>query len=420
MSDNGNGYTLLSLEASNFKKLRAVRITPAGEIVEIRGRNAQGKSSVLDAIEAALCGRHSIPARPVRGSESRAEIKLDFGNFVVRREIKPDGKHALKITSSDPGQTSNQEFLDELLGEISFDPYAFVRLKPREQAERLREALGIDTAELDASRKAAFEERTLVNREVQRLEGAIAEAPFPDGPDQPIDLTAELRELERIQVNNRIKERADADVARLRELASLADARVAALETALVEAKKQAGLAHGEVGGAVEAAHGIEVEDVAPVQGRIATAEQRNAVYRQRKARRDLGDQLAAKGGEAHELTARIEEIDEAKKQLLDTSRIAIPGLGLSEDAVTLNGQPLEQASQAERLRFAIALGLALNPKIRVLLIRDGSLLDEDSLRIVADMAREAKAQVWLERVGTEGRGVLIEDGEVVEEAVQS
>jgi len=59
-------------------------------------------------------------------------------------------------------------------------------------------------------------------------------------------------------------------------------------------------------------------------------------------------------------------------------------------------------------------MGLAMNPKLKVLLIRDGSLLDEDNLKLIADMAKEADGQVWIERVGKgEEVSVIIEEGEV-------
>jgi len=94
-------------------------------------------------------------------------------------------------------------------------------------------------------------------------------------------------------------------------------------------------------------------------------------------------------------------------------SRVHAVERGLDDPGVTLDGVPFEQASSAEQLRCSVAMGLALNPKLRVLLIRDGSLLDEDSLRMVAEMADAQGAQVWLERVGDGVAGVLIEDGEV-------
>jgi hypothetical protein len=89
---------------------------------------------------------------------------------------------------------------------------------------------------------------------------------------------------------------------------------------------------------------------------------------------------------------------------------------GFGEDGITFNGLPFEQASSAEQLRVAVAMGLALNPTLRVLLIRDGSLLDAENLGMVAEMAAEADAQVWIERVGEGDEcAVVIEDGHVAE-----
>jgi hypothetical protein len=65
-------------------------------------------------------------------------------------------------------------------------------------------------------------------------------------------------------------------------------------------------------------------------------------------------------------------------------------------------------------MRVSMAVALAMNPSLRVCLIRDGSLLDSDSLEIIREMAEAADAQVWLERV-SEGADcqVIIEDGAI-------
>ena len=68
----------------------------------------------------------------------------------------------------------------------------------------------------------------------------------------------------------------------------------------------------------------------------------------------------------------------------------------------------------AEKLRVSVAMGLAMNPKLNVLLIRDGSLLDADNLEMVARMAEVADAQVWIERVGDGAEcQVIIENGKI-------
>jgi hypothetical protein len=50
-----------------------------------------------------------------------------------------------------------------------------------------------------------------------------------------------------------------------------------------------------------------------------------------------------------------------------------------------------------------------------VIRIKDGSLLDEDGIRMIAEMANDRDYQVWIERVDSTGKiGVVMEDGEVV------
>ena len=52
---------------------------------------------------------------------------------------------------------------------------------------------------------------------------------------------------------------------------------------------------------------------------------------------------------------------------------------------------------------------------LKVLRIRDGSLLDADSLARIAKMAETREYQLWIERVDSSGKiGIVIEAGEVV------
>jgi hypothetical protein len=63
-------------------------------------------------------------------------------------------------------------------------------------------------------------------------------------------------------------------------------------------------------------------------------------------------------------------------------------------------------------------MGFALHPRLKILLIRDGSLLDENNLKTVAEMAQEHDGQVWIERVSKGAEcSVIIENGLVAEES---
>ena len=138
---------IVELRANNFKRLKAVRIKPCGNLVRIEGRNAQGKSSVLDAIEAALGGARHSPEVPIRNGTNKATIIADLGELIVERTFTTKGGPALEVRTKDGvPQKSPQAILDKLLGDLGFDPEGFVRLKPADQLLELKRLVGLDFA----------------------------------------------------------------------------------------------------------------------------------------------------------------------------------------------------------------------------------------------------------------------------------
>jgi energy-coupling factor transporter ATP-binding protein EcfA2 len=114
--------------------------------------------------------------------------------------------------------------------------------------------------------------------------------------------------------------------------------------------------------------------------------------------------------------TAELDAIKAEKAALLAGATFPVDGLSFGDKGgVTFNGQPLDQASGAEKIRVSMAIALAGAKEIKLVLIRDASLLDEDSLALVAEIAEAAGAQAILERVGTRDPGaVIIVDGGTV------
>jgi len=100
----------------------------------------------------------------------------------------------------------------------------------------------------------------------------------------------------------------------------------------------------------------------------------------------------------------------------LSEAKFPVAGLSFDESGVTFNGLPFAQSSGAEQLRASVAIAMAMNPKLKVLLCRDGSLLDDDSLALLSQIVEDNGYQLWLERVGTGAEcSVIIEDGAVKE-----
>jgi hypothetical protein len=159
------------------------------------------------------------------------------------------------------------------------------------------------------------------------------------------------------------------------------------------------------------------VPDVTVIQQRITDIENTNRKVRANVARAGIVTQRDKLDEAVKSSTAELEKMDAKKAALLDAVTFPVEGLGLSENGVTFGGVPFEQASTSEQLKTSVAIGLALNPTLKVLLVRNGNALDKDSLLAVAEQAAKADAQVWCEIVVSDGENrnvaVMIEDGHV-------
>ncbi|MEN6536474.1 MAG: AAA family ATPase [Bryobacteraceae bacterium] len=131
---------LRTILIKNVKSIREVEITPDGDITEIRGDAGQGKTSVLQAIEAAIRG---MDPSMVRKGESAGEITIDAGIARINRIIKADGSKDYLAVTGENGQPVEKvkDFLAAIFGKDSFDPLAWVQLGSGEnkgKTERLR------------------------------------------------------------------------------------------------------------------------------------------------------------------------------------------------------------------------------------------------------------------------------------------
>ena len=445
-----SGITGLRIE--NFKKIVCFDMNPDGSVITIAGKNGQGKSSILDAIMVALCGRVAMPDKPVRAGEPSAEIVLQVDGFTVTRKIKPDGSGSVTITTAD-GSTrpQPQAWLDAKIGKLTFDPSAFLRLKPVEQAEMLRKLTGVDVADLDAEKSAVYQERLLVGRDRDAAQGAAQVMPFhADAPAAEVsmaDLVAEQQEAAAAQSRKReLAAKADAEreaakqkrariveidhdlaqvdeatrleIADLEQRIAAAKARAIA-KTADLETRKRNNLifipGHEKAeSDAQSAADAIMTADPSEMQARIGSIETVNRKVRENAARKVAQERAELLAATYKDKSERLDAIAADKAKRIAAAKMPVAGLGFSDDgAVTFRDMPLTQASQAEAIRVSMAIGLALNPELKIVLIRDGSLLDTDSRALVAELADNAGAQVWIEVVGTDSGGVVIEDGKI-------
>jgi len=455
---------IVELNVEAVKRITAAHINPDGSLVIIGGRNAQGKSSVLDSIAYAIGGKRLLPAEPLqRGADKgKVSVTLDDG-VTITRTFTPGGGGTLKIETADGMSPKGaQGWLDARIGALSFDPTAFLREKPQDQAATLRRLCGVDTTAIDSKRKAVYDERTEIGRDGARAKGAAESAlHHDDAPAEEVSIevlmqrrreaggqhnahASAVRAVEEMRRNAAGCER-DAEAIEAQSITALASAKAAAEETRrraeeMIRQAEEA-LQRAEVEAAAEAkrakslrAHAAAVEteaanedktaaklasalpDIDAIDAEIAGADLVNRKVRDNRDHARKVEAVEALRAQYEAKTAEIAALDAQRASMLQAAAFPVEGLGINDTGVvTYNDIPLDQASQAEQIRVSLGMGIAMSPELRIILIRDGSLLDADNLALIAELAEKADAQVWIERVGGADEGaIVIEDGQVV------
>lgn len=405
---------IVELTAENVKRLVAVDITPDPHVQVISGRNGHGKTSVLDAIWLALGGGTAAKAtaRPVRDGADTAQVRLDLGDYVVTRTWSGE-KSTLKVESADGARFSSpQSLLDGLVGRLSFDPLAFTQMPAREQRDALLSLVDLpfDPADLDRRRAALFEERTVIGRDVRQFEAQLASLPpVPDGvPEVEVSSAEVVAELQGARAVLADIDRVTREAEQAQSQRERAQAALDAAQAALDEAIEAEDLVRWRVQALPEP------PDTQSIEARLASLDDVNAAVRARRERERVAEAAREARDAYDQRTADIIALDREKELGLSSATFPIDGLGFDNDGVTYRGVPFSQASSAEQIRVSLAMAMALNPKLRVIRILDGSLLDAENLSLVQQMAVEKDYQVWVEKVDDgSGVGVLIEDGQV-------
>jgi DNA repair exonuclease SbcCD ATPase subunit len=461
-------YRIVSLVAENVKKLKLVEIKPGdAPVVEITGKNGNGKTSVLDAIWWALTGAENIQAVPIRKGQDEARIELNLGPIIVRRTFRKKGDTyptSVTVESADGARYNKpQTLLDTLLDTVALDPLRLMRMDAKDRFNELRSFVpGIDFDEIAGKRRALYEMRTEQNRIAAREQAAadlikvppeakrIDEQPLVDrlaeaaGHNATLQQRIENRKSAELEV-----EAADSNIAQVdqertrisaaavedrREMAERHDREMAELQ--LRHADEKARLARDidedlTRNTTVKSALLSRIEqlrtklanagalpapiDEAAIRAELDRARAMNQHAARAEQQKEHLDRAKIAAAASKDLTLKIEALDEAKATAIAAAKLPVEGLDFGDGTVIFNGVPLDQASDAEQLRVCVALAMAASPKLRVIRIRDGSLLDDDAMKLLTDMARERDYQVWIERVDSSGKvGFVLEDGAIV------
>ena len=423
---------ITSLEIENVKRITAVSMTVEGKaLTVIGGKNAQGKSSVLDSIMWALGGERFKPSNAIHAGAEKGYIKVELDNGVTVERAGING--TLKVTSS--RGKGGQSLLNDFVNIFALNLPKFMAASDTEKAKMLLDVfpdLGRKLSELNAECKRLFDERHALGQIADRKTKYAEELPFDFSlPEDPLSGSEMAKKLQAaMSVNagnqalrNKVGQCEDEVKAKLYRAES-ARKRVADLESALSDARgelanaeKDHASAQTQLGNARKTATELKDLDTTAIEKELEQIDSTNAAIRANQSKRSAEDESSHLKAQYEDMTQTLETKRAQRIALLSSVKMPLSGLSFDEaGALVFNGQPWDCMSGAEQLRVSAAICAAVNPKCGFVLLDKLESMDPETLEEFAAWLDERDLQAIGTRVSTGDEcSIVIEDGHVKE-----
>ena len=415
-------------EVENVKRVKAVAYDCSGDVLTIiGGNNAQGKTSVLDAIMWTLGGDRYKPGNAVRDGQEKMATKVTLSNGII---VERRGQGSLKVTS--PDGKGGQALLNEFVNQFALDLPKFMQATDGEKARMLLDLypeLGVKLDDLNQAEKKMYEERHAMGQIATRKAKHAEDLPYIEGlPEEPLSGKAMTDKLQAAlavnarnaetrrrlaQVERQAQER-EAEIERQKRTVSELEQRLEQERERLSDMQGQLAGMKLEITAATKETSEIRDEDTTEIEAEMERIDEINA-----KIRKNLDKQAAE--NEAQELQQQYSEISKAlddirteRLSLLSSVEMPLDGLSISDDGkLVFNGQPWDCMSGSEQLQVAVAISSAIKPECGFVLLDGLERMDIKQMRKFAAWLGARDMQAIGTRVSTGDEcSIVIEDGE--------
>ena len=390
----------------------------AGKFNVLSGKNGQGKTSVLEAIKAALKGGNDATLLR-KGAESGEVVLVLEDGYEIRKRVTAKTS-TTTVVRDGKSQPRPAEVVARMADMMSVNPVDFLLAPKKERVrvllesmplaldvERLKGMAGPDVSVpdgmhplviIESVRKAVFDQRTDLNRSekekastISQLREAMPDAPAVQVAGSEDELVAQKdaieeharSELERIDAKmSRIKstnvEKIDAIRTKLQaDIDALKAAASAEVDAIKAEEERISGLAEKQRGITQQE----RTDKLAPIneslavlranRGALAKREQTEALIASIRAEREALERAA------QEKTKAIEAIDAYKLELL--SSLPVPGLEVVDGELFRDGVPFDRLNTAQRVEIAVEIAKLRSGELKVCCVDGIELLDAET-----------------------------------------
>jgi len=401
-----NGIVRVKIE--NFKKIENLETVLDGRSVFLVGDNEVGKSTFLQAVFGTIANEN-FATHPITEGKDKAEIEVEFmvggkKYTAYKKFTEKNLKGYFEVKSEDGMTSTNKGFMEQLVGDISFNPFSFVNLGDtvpgmRKQVEIIRGFLSdedndyIDT--LDESLDVLREERKIVNKNIVNDTTLIRSFEKEFKGEKDIDIYEEKIDVRQLVVE--INEIKDSNY-KIRDAMGLHERSI----NREGELHREIELLREQIADTKKIIEDGEIESVENLENKLSNSSDHNALCDSLLSMNNLKNRVNRSESKQKSLESKIEVKVEEREKLIEDSKLPINGLTWDKEGIKLNGLPLDQDQlSTSEIMFDIGVKLAMarNPKLKILKIPRGESLGSARIKDLKSIVKNKGYQVFVEKV---------------------
>lgn len=403
-----------SLELENVKRIKAVQLTPGKSgLTVIGGKNAQGKTSVLDGIAWALGGDRFKPSQPKReGAVANPYLNIKLSNGLI---VERKGENSsLKVIDPD-GNKAGQALLNEFVEQFALNLPKFMNQSGKDKANTLLKIIGVGDKlfDMDVEEDKLYNQRHDIGVIAdQKAKYAKEMTVYPGVPKELKSASDLIKEQQEILARNGENAKKRENLAELERALRETRIRLGAVQAELEELTAREKQLTADVETANKTVSELHDESTAELEKNIADIEALNVKIRANLEREKAEIDAEGYQKQYDDLTEKIEAVRKAKRDLLNGADLPLPGLSVEDGELTYNGFAWDNMSASEQLKVATAIVRKLNPQCGFVLLDKLEQMDTDTLADFGAWLESEGLQAIATRVSTgEECSVIIEDG---------
>ena len=423
MNEKHEKSMLVKFEVNNLMAIRfaEVEFSEDGGLVVLGGQNGSGKSSLLQALQFALGGKKALDKDPLKYGADKGFVNVEFKGraFSIRRTINDSGGETLTVKGEDGKPIKQpQKVLNDIMGAMGIDPSVIWGMKDAEISATLRDTMDLDLTGVDAEEKKIADDRAVAKKLVVRAETTLQDTDtFDDAPAEKISISALLAEQEAAKTaNDKLQSMSDIVTQNTNRQTEI-DAEVFAAQEKIEGLLEESKQLNSETTSAMKFFNDNDAVDLTGINARLQNFEETNRQVDANALADSRQRTLKNERANVQRLNGEIEEIRQKRKDMIAAAEFPLDGVEFDSNGMfLLDGKPWHAWSDGERLLAAFEIAAAMSPGINTVVMRQGSLFDDENKKVIATIAQERGFLVLMEVVGdSEDVSIFMDDGQVTD-----